>query len=260
MGQLDFSNVSEQAASRILRFLNQAFRPQDIINKPLIKEEGETKDYGIGPVVAGRIIRQRKTLPGWRFTELSQLNGIKGFGQDKFEDLLDTFSISSAEHLQYVIQSTPILFENFPFTFHAITFESDKEFKDETKDDTKLRNLVAANIEHLATREKISEGDIQKAKDQIGSAYIEKLYTPFLGAYAWAVWFYGFDADNWFGFDQMRIPLEAYLSESDTDPVLHLFKGFDNGLIVRGISVLDLPVVVNPVEKTVYLWTAELFD
>lgn len=260
MGQLDFSKVSEQTADAILKFLNQAFRPQDILNKALIKEEGETKDYGIGPVVAGRIIKRRKELPRWRFTELSQLNGIKGFGQDKFEDLVDTFSISSAEHLRYVIESKPILYENFPFTYHAINFSDDQEFQEQTADEASLRKLVASHIEHLASRKNVAEKDLAKARAQIASAYIEKFFTAFQGAYAWAVWFYGFDADNWFGFDQMRIPLESYLYENGDDPALYLFKGFENKLILRGISVLDLPVVVHPVEKTVYLWAAELFD
>ncbi|MEM6804241.1 MAG: hypothetical protein AAF696_22745 [Bacteroidota bacterium] len=260
MGQLNFSNISDTAGAAMLRFLNQAFRPQDIINRVLIKDESEGKDYGIGAVVAGRIIRKRKTLPRWRFTELSQLNDIKGFGQDKLEDLAETFSLNSAERLLYIIRTSPILYENFPFTYWAITFEDDKSFKAATESEDRLRSLVKSQISNLSTRQELSNENQQKAQDQIQHAYIEEFNTAFLGAYAWAVWFYGFDADNWFGFDQMRIPLEAYLSESDAEPMFYLFKGFENSLITRGITVLDLPVVVNPAEKTVYLWTAELFD
>lgn len=244
----------------MLRFLNQAFRPQDIINRKLVKDESEGKDYGIGPVVAARIIRKRKSLPRWRFTSLDQLNDIKGFGQDKLEDLAETFSLNSAERLLYVIRTTPILYENFPFTYWAINFDDEKSFTEATASDEKLRALVKSQISHLSTRKELADQDHRKAQNQIEDAYIEKINTAFLAGYAWAVWFYGFDADNWFGFDQMRIPLESYLSESDSDPALYLFKGFDNGLITRGITVPDLPVVINPIEKTVYLWTAELFD
>ena len=261
MGQLSFSHISPQTGARILRFLNQIFRPQDLLNKLLVKpEEGETKDYGIGPVVASRIIKRRKELPGWRFTELTQLNGIKGLGQDKLDDLVDTFNLSSAEHLLYVIESEQILYENFPFSFHAITFDDEASFEAHTKDEASLRKTVIDNIEFLASKDPLDPKDLAAAKDQIGNAYIEKIYTAYLAGYAWAVWFYGFDADNWFAFDTMRLPLSDYLDESGEDPALYLFKGFNNGLIVQGISVLDLPVVVNPNELTVYLWTAELFD
>lgn len=261
MGQLNFSHISDEAGDRILRFLNQAFRPQDILNKDLIKSENSgKKDYGIGPVVAGRIIRHRKTFPRRRFTALSQLNGIKGFGQDKLDDLVDTFSINSAQHFKHVIKTRPILYENFPLNFHQIKFEDETKFQEVLTNEDKLRKLVADNIQHLATKKSIQPSDTASAKSQILNAYIEKFNTAFLGAYAWAVWFYGFDADNWFGFDQMRIPIESYLYENGDDPSLYLFKGFDNGLILGGITVLDLPVVVHPLEKSVYLWAAELFD
>lgn len=261
MGQLNFSHLSPETSERILKFLNQAWRPSDILNKLLIKsDESEKKDYGIGPVVAGRIIRHRKTFPRWRFTDITQLNGIKGFGQDKLNDLADTFSLSSAQHFVHVIKTRPILFENFPLTFHQIRFDDEKEFEEIRKDEAKLRQLVANHIEHLASKQNLDAATIAKAQSQISQAYIEKFHTAFLGAYAWTVWFYGFDADNWFGFDQMRIPIEEYLYENGDDPSLYLFKGFENKLILRGITVLDLPVVVHPVEKSVYLWAAELFD
>lgn len=261
MGQLNFSHISEEASERMLKFLNQAFRPSDILNKLLIKsDQTDKRDYGIGPVVAGRIIKHRKTFPRWRFTDISQLNGIKGFGQDKLDDLVDTFSISSAQHFVHVIKTRPVLFENFPLTFHPIKFENEKDFEEIRQDEEKLRQLVVNNIEHLASRQGVDAAAISKAQSQLSSAYIEKFNTAFLGAYAWAVWFYGFDADNWFGFDQMRIPIEEYLYENGDDPSLYLFKGFENRLILRGITVLDLPVVVHPLEKCVYLWAAELFD
>ena len=55
----------------------------------------QVRVYDIGPVVAQRIIARRSAVGG--FTALTQLAGIKGFGADKFNDLLYSFSRSLYE-------------------------------------------------------------------------------------------------------------------------------------------------------------------
>ena len=55
----------------------------------------QVADYDIGTVVAQRIIARRSTLGS--FTDLAQLAGIRGFGADKFHDLLYSFAASVYE-------------------------------------------------------------------------------------------------------------------------------------------------------------------
>ena len=50
----------------------------------------QVRDYDIGPLVAQRILNRRATLGS--FSTLTQLAGIKGFGADKFNDLLFSFT------------------------------------------------------------------------------------------------------------------------------------------------------------------------
>jgi hypothetical protein len=55
----------------------------------------QVADYDIGAVVAQRILARRNALGS--FTSLTQLNGIRGFGADKLNDLLFSFSGSVYE-------------------------------------------------------------------------------------------------------------------------------------------------------------------
>jgi hypothetical protein len=84
----------------ILDFLNAAPNAATIAGiepseGPVVDEIGvgygdQVRDYDIGITVAQRIINKRTSLGG--FTNLTQLTNIKGFGQDKFNDLLYSFS------------------------------------------------------------------------------------------------------------------------------------------------------------------------
>ena len=47
--------------------------------------------YDIGITVAQRILEKRAALPEHQFTELTQLSNIRGFGEDKFADLVYSF-------------------------------------------------------------------------------------------------------------------------------------------------------------------------
>lgn len=90
----------------ILQFLNGAAsaaalagsEPQDgpIEDSPGSGSGDQVRDYDIGLVVAQRLIARRSALGG-SYTSLVQLASVKGFGIDKFNDLLYTFSRSLSE-------------------------------------------------------------------------------------------------------------------------------------------------------------------
>lgn len=91
---VDFTSagVDDSTKGRILEFLNRVGTALDIAravnDHPGV---GRPAGYGIGLVVAQRILDRRATLSGFKFTDLSQLSNIKGFGEDKFTDLVYSF-------------------------------------------------------------------------------------------------------------------------------------------------------------------------
>ena len=102
MGELHTAYVVPNVANRILDFLNHAKTAVEIAGKepvrgPVLDDLAKgarpgIRGYDIGLTVAKRILIKRNSLAGKVFTDLSQLNGISYFGQDKFDDLAHTFS------------------------------------------------------------------------------------------------------------------------------------------------------------------------
>ena len=102
MGNLNTTYVVPAVTSRILDFLNQANVAEEIAGKepmrgpvlddPTIGARPGIQGYDIGLKVAQSILARRDSLPDNKFTDISQLNGISYFGQDKFDDLVYTFS------------------------------------------------------------------------------------------------------------------------------------------------------------------------
>jgi hypothetical protein len=90
----------------ILQFLNGApsaavlagSEPQEgpIEDSPSSGTGDQVRDYDIGLVVAQRLIARRSALGG-SYSALTQLANIKGFGIDKFNDLIYTFTRSLHE-------------------------------------------------------------------------------------------------------------------------------------------------------------------
>lgn len=102
MGDIETAGVPADVATRLLNFLNYASRAAVIagnepVHGPILDDPStgygdNVEDYDIGMVVAERIIDRRDSLPGNQFTDLAQLSGIDYLGQDKFDDLVYTFS------------------------------------------------------------------------------------------------------------------------------------------------------------------------
>ena len=99
----------------ILLFLNGVANPNALAgiepqqgpveDSPASGPGDQVRDYDIGPLVAQRILNRRASLGS--FSALTQLAGIKGFGTDKFNDLL--FSFTGSAHAVAGIQ----------FSFHT---------------------------------------------------------------------------------------------------------------------------------------------
>ena len=255
--------LSPLVQKRLFHFLNRARTAKAISKIDFAKSSEPGKsDYGIGETVAQRIIDRKFSLPRRRFTELSQLEGIAGFGKEKMQDILDTLQISAAEAFKQDMY-TGVLYENFELDYVSMDLEdtSDLEYNRHSSPE-RLRTILTESLDTWLPTETSTENKA-KLVDEIQTCHIDS-YSNSAEAdtYAWALWFYLFDADNWFTFDQVRLPISRYLGGYfyGDEQSFHLLKGVSNGLFQSGITPKDLPVVVNHDEKTLTVWSGQLFD
>jgi hypothetical protein len=96
---------------------------------------------------------------------------------------------------------------------------------------------------------------------QIKAAFADEYIIPHIASFAFALWFYRFDQDNWGSFERYRRETEKYLGFLNENQTLILYKGVQNFLIFPvGVSVTDLVVVHNADEQTISIFTARLLD
>jgi len=118
MGTFTEAGINPETRQRVLRFLNSATtaesiagrEPQEgpVYDNPDKGYSGTRKGYDIGITVAHRIIDKRSALGAPGFINLSQLSDIDGFGHDKFNDLIYSFSEASYGKWEEVEYITPI--------------------------------------------------------------------------------------------------------------------------------------------------------
>ena len=245
---------------QILSFLNKARDPADI---HIEDTTNPGSGYAIGKTVATRILEWREQLPGRRFTQLEQLRHISGLGQDKLHDLVGNFSLPAAEAFQRDMTQR-VLPANFSLHYDSIHIREPRNFHLIAQTPSRLLHLIAKRLEAI-TYETYGETRASRLlAPLLGHCYVDTYESGHTGAYAFALWFYRFDQDNWFGFEQVRQATAAYLEryEAQADRLeLRLFKGFPNaGLLIDPITVPDLPVVVNYAEQVITIWRGQLRD
>jgi len=255
--------IDKLIEKRVLFYFNQVRSIKEITEVPWGDSGmGWGVDYGIGEKAAHQIIEYRNNLPRRRFVSMDQLMEVPGLGREKIQDILYTLRIPSAEAFRRAMYRH-VITDNFELSFYAITFDTSAEFQEAVQDAGHLENIVSQHVKFLA-HESATEEELLKAQQQVLDAYVESVKIGYLASYIFAIWFYSFDLDNWFSFEQVREITEQYLDItylSSDEQSFHLFKGFDNALILKGgRTVSDLPVVVNHDEKIIYLWACTLFD
>ncbi len=143
MATFTSDGIDPEIQQRVLEFLNTVsvdseiagIEPQEgpVLDDPTKGYSGQRGGYDIGLTVAQRILDKRATLGDAGFTDLSQLSGISGLGQDKFDDLIYTFSHSSAPTLPglvnggepatpAIITTSPLWTQSSHLTPPALTF------------------------------------------------------------------------------------------------------------------------------------------
>ncbi|HMO38415.1 MAG TPA: hypothetical protein PKC76_03885 [Saprospiraceae bacterium] len=254
---------------RILSFLNAATSAREISEK--IKDDPNSgapgPGVGIGEVVAARLLEKRDSLqPFRRFTSINELEGIPGLGPDKIRDLIYTFEERAADAFRRVMYEKRLILDSWKLEHYTSFFDTDEAFRLVTRNDANLSDFVARQVERIAFDKYCDNRGAALAASLVKRSYLERYEVAEFGAYAFTFWWYQIASDNWFSFENLRVVIAEYLNyyaymNADREQQLLLFKGFPNApALVEGITQQDLPVVLNPVERAITIWTSELFD
>lgn len=105
--EIGFPNSEDNVDDEILNFLNNAkswpdiagIEPQagPVFDNPEIGNHRPFMGYDIGEVTAKNILSKRASLPNNRFTNLDQVDAVRGMGLDKMADLRFTFRTQKHE-------------------------------------------------------------------------------------------------------------------------------------------------------------------
>lgn len=264
--QTTMSKISSQernmlAQKRLLTFVNRLFQVEQV--QRLLEGYTSSQDYGIGDITVQKIVARRQDLPSKRYESLDQLGDIEGLGPDKMQELLEVFQYTAAEDFHKRMRRS-VIPGNFILNHHDIQYETDESFQVVACQDGLLRDHIAAEVQRISALKYGNELAARLASRLIYTTYLDRIEPEYTASYAWATWFYKFDADNWFGFEQVRQACALYLEglgQYETGNSLILFRGFNlHEVLAQSVTVVDLPVVLQADERRISIWTAQLND
>ena len=250
--------------ARILAFLNQAKTVRDITNGHEIMDNPETgHGYTIGATVAQRILDQRNAQRYRQFNSVHDLDGIKGLGVDKINDLIFSFGTPADQAFRHNLYEG-ILPESWKLTAHTTHFEHLPSFQQIANNTANFKDWAGQKYREILEKKGASQSQTRLEGLLLRKSYLEVYEIEQYGAIALAFWFYQVDADNWFSFKTMRKACEAYLSYYpgfEFRQELRMFKGFKGeGLQATSTTQGVLPVVVNYAEQAFTIWEGVLND
>lgn len=254
-------------ANRIVGFFNSVNTVAEITEGPIKDDPADGPGRTIGPVLAARILRSRAELPRRRFTDFSQIDDIRGVGETTVRDLAYSFGRPAAAAFQENMYEMGVIYrENWPLAYFRTAFEDEKAFQELVQDKEALRHWVADRIIAISTEREVPADSCDAMVAEVQTAYMDHYSNSTeAAAFALALWFYRFDADNWFSWTRIQERTLDYFGyhaqHYPWEMELYLFKGFQQrGIIPPGITPHDLPVVVNWPEQSITIWVSALYD
>lgn len=253
--------------NRIIGFFNKARNVDMILDGSIKDDPSNGKGTTIGPALAARILREKNSLPRRRFTDFEQIDEIRGIGPDTVQDLVYSFGQPAAAFFKKVMYDSETIYkDNWALDYFRYQIEDQEAFTAIVEDKESLRSFVMKKVEEESKEKKVDQKEIKAMEKDLKEAYLDPYSnsTP-EAAYAFALWFYQFDADNWFSWEQIQKQTKAYFDYNfNTYPWqmdFYLFRGFENrGLVEIGITPDALPVNVNWAEQCITIWGSALYD
>ncbi len=256
--------IAPWVAARIVHFFNKVQKPVEIV-QGVLDDPNDRENESFRMSLARRILSVRAGLPINRFNSLAQIDAITGVGPDKMDDLAFTFGVPASLSFEKSLFETSILLENWTVLRYEWASETEEDYQRIVNDPALFRQTVRQLAVRAAMESAgLSEEEALSKTASLETAYIDT-YTNSTSeaAYAFALWFYRFDADNWFSFDRIKNQAQSffdYHSEPYSSLELRLFKGFDNRTFLSLVVGDDLPVTVNDAERVITIWVVGLAD
>lgn len=264
MGQISNTGLEAWVVRRIMGFFNRATVATDI-SQGILKDDPDSGSgrFVIGEVVAQRILERRNTLPGQRFTEVRQLDGLRGLGADKFHDLIFSLSQPAAEAFRQAMY-LHVIRENWALRHHSVRFEDEQQFLDLVGNTDHFRAWIEGQAAIIARDRHHDNRTHTEVRRRLRASALEIFENGEVGAHELAFWFYKVDGDNWFNFEQALKQTRLFLDfmpDFLDRTELRMFHGFKNhDLLADEISPSGLPVTVNFSEQVISIWIVELRD
>ncbi len=262
MAKFTQEGIDPILVNRILAFINRVRDAESFVAQTPVNPT-DPSDKWVGETVASRILGVRNAIPGRRLKDLAQLSDIQGFGQEKFEDMLQIFQVDPSEAFRLAMYNG-VLLENWILLHDTTTITPKAEFLDTVDNECNFRTYISHELKRICQERFQNQQAAKLAERTLDGKYLERFEDAHLGSYPFAFWFYKIDMDNWFSFDTVRAKTEAYLSTyiaSNHRLELRFFKGFNNSNILNTpLNTKDLPVVVNYAEQSISIWSAQLND
>lgn len=223
-----------------------------------------TSNHLLGPKVAERVIQIRDHLPEREFTNLHQLQDIRGIGEDKFASIMDAFNKPSSHLLTDALEQSESGSKPPGLLIPQTTYlESSQAYNILCTSAYALRELVSAQLMQLARGMNLS-AVVQKMLDQsMQQAFIESYDNRDSGAaLALALWLYQFKADDCFPFARALDACNRYIGPavqtSGYQLQLWIIKPLEQSLLFPNGAPSALPVVGDQSECSVTLWLGHL--
>jgi len=252
------SRTKEQLNQRVLHLLNRATKPEEL-TYPKHYRDGRRIE-GLPKTTAEALLKRRDKQARRAF---SNIKDVELLSDDQLQTLRDAMDVPAAEFFRENM-AEEVLPGNWELDNFSATFEDRAAFSDIVDIRCNFVDFIASQVQQFGTERFGNSTAAELAGELIKRTYIEHFPDPHFGSYAFAFWFYQFDADNWFTFDHVRETTEQYLNyyaSWDDRLEFFLFKGFDEaGVLANAVSHADLPVVVNYGEQAVTIWTSQLLD
>lgn len=223
--------------NRIVGFFNWARNVNMILDGTIQDDPSDGPGTTMGRTLAARILRARNLQVNRRFTDLEQIDNISGVGKGTIKDLVYSFGRSADEVFQQSMYNSGTIYkDNWPLEYFRFTINDKEDFNAIAKDKEKLRQFIVSKVDAVCKERKVDAKKSDAMLHDLRHAYIDAYSnsSPTAG-YALALWFYEFDADNWFSWEKIQEQTNSYFDHnSNTYPwfmELYFFKGFEN----RGI-------------------------
>ncbi|MFK7797737.1 MAG: hypothetical protein AB8E82_09795 [Aureispira sp.] len=259
-------NIPLWIQNKIVGFFNYAQSVDMILDGSIQDDPVDGHGNTMGTTLAARILAVKNNLPSRRFEDLEEIDAIQGVGVGTIQDLVYSFGQIADAAFKKALYESGTLQENWPIAYFRYTIQDSTLFEQTVNDPNSLRIFVLNKVLAEGQANAVPEVEQEQMLEEVAMAYIDTYSnsTP-AAAYALALWFYQFDADNWFSWEQIQAQTIAYFEHNmQTHPWmmdLHLLKGFVNrGILKPGVSAKDLPVVVNWAEQSISFWVSALYD